>query len=428
MKRKAARPALAPALPPGAGALALLLCLIFLAGCAGWRDRDAWLALTDLAAGAGPSRLKQSTAEPSRQAITYVVEGRGRAGDLYLPGQGDALAGIVLVPGVVPEGKDNEQLVAFANTLARLRFAVLAPEMSGYRELKIGPQHVREVADAFRHLSQRQDCAPEGRAGIAAFSYAAGPALLAALEADIRERVRFVLAVGGYYDLRASIRFLTTGHFAENGVPRWLQPNEYGKLVFIRSAQDSLRSAADRSLFDAIVAARLREPGADVSSLAAGLGPDGRSIFQQLSNTDPARHETLFAALPPPILATIDSLTLSNKPLSRLQARLILVHGKEDRLVPYTESLELAAALPAEQSQVFVIHRALGHVDLRLSHVLSRRFWREELPDAGRLLRALSALLRERHAPAFAPPSGVQGVLRRHGGFPDFAGTGILGA
>lgn len=426
---KAARPAPAPALPPAAVAGAFLLC-VMLSGCAGWRDRDAWLALTDLAAGAEPSRLKQSTAEPSRQALTYVVEGRNRTGDLYLPGEGNALAGIVLVPGIVPEGKDNEELVAFAKTLARLRFAVLTPEMSGYRELKIGLQHVREVADALRHISERQDCAPGGRAGIAAFSYAAGPALLAALEDDIRDRVRFVLAVGGYYDLRASIRFLTTGHFRENGTAQWLQPNEYGKLVFIRSAQDSLRSSADRSLFDAMVAARLREPGADVSSLAADLSPEGRSIYQLLSNTDTARHDELLAKLPPGVLATIDSLTLSSKPLSLLQARLILVHGKDDRLVPYTESLALAAALPPEQSQIFLIHRVLGHVDLRLSQVLSRRFWREELPDAGRLLRALSALLRERQAPApaFASPSPDQTAFRQHIRFPDFRETGILAA
>ena len=35
------------------------------------------------------------------------------------------------------------------------------------------------------------------RAGMVAISYAAGPALLAALEPDIRERVRFILRSGG---------------------------------------------------------------------------------------------------------------------------------------------------------------------------------------------------------------------------------------
>jgi len=385
-----------PALPPAARVGALLLCAS-LAGC-GAHNRDAWLALGDLAAGAGPSRLKQSTPEPTREAVRYVVDGRSRSGDLYLPGAGGPQAAIVLVPGAVPEGKDHEQLVAFANMLARLRFAVLTPEMSGYRELRIGPQHAREVADAFTHVSSREEWSPGGRAGIGAFSYAAGPALLAALENDIRDRVRFVLAVGGYYDVRTAIRFLTTGYFEDDATQRRLDPNEYGKLVFIRSAQDHVRSATDRARLDAMVSARLRDPSADLSALAADLGPEGRSIYRLLSNTDPEETDRLLAELPSGILTTLEALTLSNKPLSMLKARLILVHGKDDRLIPYTESLALAAAAPPGRSQVFVFHRILGHVDLRLSDFFSGRFWREELPDARLLLRALAALLREREA------------------------------
>lgn len=389
-------PAVPPALPPAARVGALLLC-VSLAGC-GAHDRDAWLALGDLAAGAGPSGLKQSTPDPTREELRYVVGGLSRSGDLYLPGAGSPKAAIVLVPGAVPEGKDHEQLVAFANMLARLRFAVLTPEMSGYRDLRIGPQHAREVADAFIHVSSREEWSPGGRAGIGAFSYAAGPALLAALEDDIRDRVRFVLAVGGYYDVRTAIGFLTTGYFEDNGVQRHLEPNEYGKMVFIRSARDHVRSATDRARLDAMVSARLRDPSADLSALAAGLGSEGRSIYRLLSNTDPGQIGPLLAELPSGILTTLDALTLSNKPLSMLKARLLLVHGKDDRLIPYTESLALGAAAPPGRSQVFVFHRILGHVDLRLSDFFSRQFWGEELPDARRMLRALAALMREREA------------------------------
>jgi acetyl esterase/lipase len=391
-------PAGLPGTRPAVRVAAIVLCLAGLGGCAGSADHDAWLALGDLTAGTASSRLRESTPEPSREPLAFVVEGRKRSGDLYLPGAGKPRAAIVLVPGAVPEGKDNEQLVAFAAMLARLEFAVLTPEMSGYRDLRIGPQHVREVADAFRYLSEREEWSPGGRAGIGAFSYAAGPALLAALEDDIGDRVRFVLAVGGYHDLRAATCFLATGYFEDNGVQRRLEPGEYGKLVFIRSAQEHVRNPKDRALLEAMVSARLRDPTADLSTLAAGLGPEGRSIYRVLTNTDPARCDRLLAELPEPILATMASLTLSNKPLSLLHARLILVHGRDDPLIPYTESLALSAAAPQGQSQIFVFHRILGHVDLKFSHFFSRAFWSEELPDARRLLRALAALLREREA------------------------------
>jgi len=62
-------------------------------------------------------------------------------------------------------------------TLARARFAVLAPELPGFRALRVRPTDAREVADAFAYLAGRPDLAPGGRVGIVAFSYASAYAL-----------------------------------------------------------------------------------------------------------------------------------------------------------------------------------------------------------------------------------------------------------
>ena len=387
---------------PLAAGCTLVLSLFFLSGCATQRHYDALLVLSDIASGGGNSLLKQRTPEPSRTLVTYTIAGRTHTADLYLPGNGKPEAGIVLVPGAVPDGKDNAPLVAFAMTLARARFSVLTPELSGQRELKVQPAHAREVADAFRHLVEREDLSPRGRAGIAAFSYGAGPAVLAALEDDVRGRVRFVLGVGGYHDIRASIRFFTTGYFEDNGAPRYLKPDDYGKLVFIKSVLDHIGSRDDRVTLDAIVSARLKDPGAELSALAKKLGPEGLAVYRLLTNTDRKETPRLLAALPQPIVEMIDALTLDNKELQRLTARLLLVHGRNDRLIPYPESLALSNAVAPRQTRVFILNRILGHVDLTLSHFFSLQLWREELPDAWRLFRVVNLLLLEREPPAVA--------------------------
>ena len=381
---------------------ALLLSLLLLSGCSLQRHSDALLVLSDMAAGGRDSSLKQRTNEPSRTPVTYAIAGRSHAAYLYLPGTGKPEAGIVLVPGAVPDGRDNESLVAFAMTLARAGFAVLTPELSGQRELKVQPAHGREVADAFRYLVEREDLSPRGRAGIAAFSYGVGPAVLAALEDDVRGRVRFVLGVGGYHDIRASIRFFTTGYFEDNGAPHTLKPDDYGKLVFIKSVLDQIKSRDDRVTLDAMVSARLKDPGAELSSLSKKLGAEGLSVYRLLTNTDPKETPRLLAALPQPIVETIDALTLDNKQLQRLTARLLLVHGRNDRLIPYPESLALSNAVAPSQARVFILGRILGHVDLALSDVFSLQLWREELPDAWRLLRVVNLLLLERERPSVA--------------------------
>ena len=309
----------------------------------------------------------------------------------------------MLVPGAVPQGKDDPRLVAFAMTLARARFAVLAPELPGVRELRVRPTDSRAVADAFAYLASRPDLAPGGRAGIVAFSYTVGPAVLAALEPDIRERVRFIVAVGGYHDLFRAIRFFTTGYFEEDGKGGYVKPDDYGRLVFAYGAKAHLRALRDHELIDAIAERKRRDRAADVADLVAGLSREAKAVYELAVNTDPARFTALLAGLPPAMLADLDALSLHNKDLRRLKARLLLLHGRNDNLIPYPESLALARAAPQGKARVWLINRVLGHVDLSLGHVFSWQFVREELPDIWRMFRAVDALLSERDEGPEAP-------------------------
>lgn len=96
--------------------------------------------------------------------------------------------------------------------------------------------------------------------------------------------------------------------------------------------------------------------------------------------------------------ADMAALSLHDKDLTRLRARLILIHGRSDNLIPWPESAALAA-VPPSRARLYLLHSVLGHVDLRLSHVLSWRFLTRELPDIFRMWRAVDALLAEREVP-----------------------------
>ncbi|MEW5966157.1 MAG: alpha/beta hydrolase [Pseudomonadota bacterium] len=375
--------------------LILALALAALTGCAPARHWEAALVLADVAAVDSPSRLKTNTAAPTRAAVAYTVAGRERTGDLYSPGEGAPRAGLVLVPGAVPLGKDDPRIVAFAQTLARARFAVLVPEIPGFRQLRMHSSDARVVADAFVWLAGRDELAPAGRVGLAAFSYGVGPAVLAALEEDAQSRARFIVGVGGYYDLSRAIRYFTTGYYRAAGEWRYLRPDDYGKLVLVHSAVPYL-SARDGDLLKAMAERRLQDRAADITDLAARLGREGRAVFDLIENTDPEAFPRRYAALPARLRADLAALSLHDKDLGGLSARLILLHGRNDTLIPWPESLALAAALPPSQGRVFLLDAVLGHVDLSLSHILSWQFLTVELPDIVRMWRAVDALLAER--------------------------------
>ncbi|UCH48885.1 MAG: alpha/beta hydrolase [Betaproteobacteria bacterium] len=352
----------------------VLVVALLLAGCPSLPDDEATWVLEDLAARFEDSRLKRSTPKPVRRSAVYVEDSRNFLADLYLPGE-PALAGIVLVPGAAAKGKNDPRLVAFATTLARTRFLVLVPDLPNLRALKVRAEDAASIAAAYRHLRSRPELPGNARAGIGAFSYAVGPAVLAAMEPDLRARVDFVLGVGGYHDLNRVVNFFTTGYFVKDAQWAYLQPNVYGKWVFVLSNTDRFSDARDRKTLRKMAERKLKDPSASVADLRGNLTEEGRSLVDLLENRDRDRTPELIAGLPAEIRAEMEALNLANKDLSRLQARLILLHGRDDNIIPYTESVALAAAVPPGQSDLFVID-GLAHVDTRPVGLDRHATWR----------------------------------------------------
>jgi fermentation-respiration switch protein FrsA (DUF1100 family) len=71
---------------------------------------------------------------------------------------------------------------------------------------------------------------------------------------------------------------------------------------------------------------------------------------------------TLLAALPDTIRQGIDSLNLALYELRSLRARLILIHGRDDPMIPFSESEALAAAAPRGAASLFLVD-SIGHVE-----------------------------------------------------------------
>jgi len=231
-----------------------------------------------------------------------------------------------------------------------------------------------------RQLRQWQPGRP---IGVAAVSYAVAPALIAALQTE----PAFIVGVGGYHDAEAAIRFVTTGTFRPIGDPREhrLAPNSYGRWAFLLANAGRLEDPNDTAALQTIATMRFRDPAADVGPVAARLGPDGKAVLALVENRDPDAVTRLVSALPERVRREIDGLNLALYDLSKLHCHLILVHGRGDPLVPYSESQALAAAASNARVSLFLVGD-LGHVD----------FNAVTLANAWTMWRALDALLSER--------------------------------
>lgn len=372
--------------------LVFLLLPFLLSACVSPQSWEAVGVLKDIDAGEAPSALKENTPTPSRREITYRVTqpesgqpGSLQTADLYHPNRPDPddLEGaLVLVPGFTPSGKNDRRLVALAKSFARSGFLVLVPDLRGSRETRVRLGDARRIADAVVQLSARpelkaltgEEATPE--VGIVAISYAVGLAVLATIEPDAKDHAGFLVGLGGYYDTTEVVRFTTTGAYRLPGERRWrnAEPLRAAKWYFLSGNIESLKDAKDRATLTAIADIRQRSGRAALADaqgrdLVAQLGPEGRALYTLMTNEDPAQVEPLLAALPGALRVQLDALSLRKRDLTHLAGRLILIHGREDPLVPFSESLALSRAVT--DAELFLID-GFSHINPRSVGVIGQ--------------------------------------------------------
>jgi dienelactone hydrolase len=360
-----------------------------------WDAVLSLLLLVQLANPLTPGPLHRITRPPARQAVAFPGGGREMVATLYRPPQGGPAGGIILVHGVNETGKDDERIVWLADLLARAGFSVLTPDFLGFKSLTVRSSDVEELVASIQYLNGRSGDVQPGRVGLIGFSYGAGPTIVAAADARVRDRVRFVVSFGGYYDLLNVIAFITTGYAEFGDVRGRTIPNEYSRWIFLRYNLDLIPVARDREILKEIADAKAKNPGVDAGPLAATLGPEGRAAYNLLVNRDPGRVPALVEALPPAVREQIRFLSPS-RVIQDLRARLFIVHSDPDDYLPKTESLRLAAAMQSRGNVHLALLTVFDHVRPRFPRLGVSSFLQVYLPEGRKLFWLIFDVLRQR--------------------------------
>lgn len=344
------------------------------------------LFLSDLFDGDGvhaPERGKLAwlTSAPSVRRVD-VPGRRGKIpADLYLPAGDKKRAAILLTHGIIEEGKNDPRLVRFAYSLARAGFVVLVPDLQGMKSFRIRFADIDDVVDSFGHFAALEKIVDAKKMGLMGFSYAAGPTMIAAADPSIRDRVKFVVSFGGYYDPVNVIRFITTGYYEYGKEKGFLKPEPYGKWVFFMNNVDYVGDAQDRKILrqifkseQAMVAKR------DVAPLVRRLSPKGKYLYELLVNDDPRRTDELVKKIDPRVRSYLTRLSMAPV-VPSIRAYFIIGHGNTDPLIPYTESLRLADAVQDKARVHAAILRLFAHVDPARQSSSVKEFFTTYLPS-----------------------------------------------
>ena len=332
--------------------------------------------------------------DPRVARVTFEAAGRTMVADVYRPAsgrRGSRRPGIVLNHGVAAGGMNDLRLVNFADALARCGYVVLVPEFINLKEFRVRPSDVDEMVGSYEYLEQLPDVDPD-RAGFFGFSYAGGLAVLAANDPRIAERVRFCFLLGSYYDAKSIVIYATTGYYLEDGEWIYMTPRHTGKWAFLKNMLEFVDDAGDRALLARIADAKLASEACDVSATADSLRGDGADLYELMMNEDPDAAGRIIERLNPRILSFFDEISMPGN-MENVTAHLIITHGRDDNLMPYTESILLAENAPPKATVQLRILESFQHVDLEFNWEGGPAGWAATLAEVGRVYAVVYALL-----------------------------------
>ena len=280
------------------------------------------------------------TKEPVRLEVTYPqADGIGVA-DIYRIPDDKERAAVLLFLGANAAGRDDEDVVNLGNALARAGFVAMfhwSPTMA--LQFNIDPSEVENLVWAFQYLRSRE-FVDRDRVGIGGFCVGASFALVAAADARIRDDVSFINAFGPYYDAQdLLLQVASRSHLYQGEREPW-NPDSLTLRVLANELIESLADPGEREVMHRLYVERQNVPQSELG----GLSGSALRVRRLLDGTTPEEAQVLYGELPAEFRENMRRISPSTY-VGDLKARVMILHDRDDRLVPAAESRRLADAL-----------------------------------------------------------------------------------
>jgi pimeloyl-ACP methyl ester carboxylesterase len=233
---------------------------------------------------------------------------------------------------------------------------VFIPEIPEWSSFRIAPAAALQTIRAAVHtLHERADIDRE-RIGLFAFSFGGTQSLIAASDPEVARELRGVVSWGGYESVQQLVRFGFTGEHELDGVRYQVEPDPYGRWLV--GGNFLTRVGGCEHMDD--VARALLELAEEAGKRGVYAGDPQYDPFKaELAARFTGEKLRMFDVFAPrgrilgadrtfarELIAPISETVLRAEPLmdpgsafSTLRVRTYLAHGRDDRLIPFTESV-----------------------------------------------------------------------------------------
>ena len=252
---------------------------------------------------------------------------------------------LILYPGASPYAEEHPKILMLGTLLAQIGYTVYIPRIPPLKNLDISEVNVGWFIHFYQWLLDVKKVEAQQTAMVG-ISYGGGMMLKALLK--IKEQSpwpKTIMTYGTFSDAESTIKFLLTGEIKLRGEIHHIPPHEWGLIVIFHNFLKNLNLEWDTAAVQNVIQLHIQEKFDEQAQQMAGLPPDQNQIVQSIIS---GKASPVVKDLAWEIISNEQDTfkTLSPKQwCNDINQKIFILHGANDSMVPYTESIQLAEYL-----------------------------------------------------------------------------------
>lgn len=279
---------------------------------------------------------------------------------LYTPSQKEK--GLILsLSGFSMSGYEDKRIAVVNNAFAKLGYRVITPKIHTIDALLIHPSGIDEVQELITRIAADEVLNPHKfRPAVFAPSFTAGIASLAIAEMPANS-VSSLCLIGSFCDFESTIQFALTN---EKNI------DDYGMHILMKNFLKY--EVGHHPILEEIIQTALEDNGLKrqvplLPSLLAQTDAETLDLYKKLRHDTEFRRDVIMRAWTkiPDFSNWKNRLDLS-KHAHKITCPISIIHGKEDNVIPSSESVWLHALMKDNTRTHLEVSNLLDHGDLKV--------------------------------------------------------------
>ncbi len=252
----------------------------------------------------------------------------------------------ILFPGASPTAEDHPKMIMLGQVFAQNGFKVYIPRIPPLKKLDITMINVQWFTCFYQWIIDVENVKPQ-QIFMAGMSYGGG--LMLRMLKEINNKVplpKSILTFGTYSDSQSLFHYFLTGSMFKNGKQFQIPPHEWGLVVIFQNYLKNIQTNWDSTELQKAIQLKIQEKNVECDIQVKKLSDFQRNIF----------HSIISGKATPEVKKLVQTI-LKNEQKSFINLspkywaedileKVFIIHGSNDSMVPFTESIQLADYLP----------------------------------------------------------------------------------